>query len=517
MRRGQFLVLVAALTLAGAGPAAAAIRNLEDVGAGPSSTTASSATAEATCPGAKRALAGGFAVGGDGRVILDDLRPLADQSGFRGQAVKDESAVDSYFFGVHALCASPVPGLERVSATSALNSSNKQVSVTCPAGKRLIGTGAEVNAGSGQVVLNALRPDPGLTTLTAEGAEDQTGYGGPWSITVHGVCAQPLAGLQYVETTGNPSIFGQLDLPCGGGRAFLGTGGTISGGPAGEVRLVRMGARLESFNPSTTSFLILDDADNASSAFTLKGYAICVDLITRSEVASLPSSPPTQSVPGPCSAGGGEITGGLGEVALRSVRAGTSNSIEAAELGGGTPTSWNLRGQGICNPPGVERVSATSPSNSAVKSVTATCPTGKRALSGGGGVSEATGQVFLDDIHHEPGLTRVTATGVEVPGGFSGDWTVTATAFCADPPPGLELVANSSALNSSDKNVTATCPGFKHLVGIGGDINGAGGRAALTRVRPDVDLGSATVRANEDADGYAGPWGLTAYAICVSP
>jgi hypothetical protein len=40
--------------------------------------------------------------------------------------------------------------------------------------------------------------------------------------------------------------------------------------------------------------------------------------------------------------------------------------------------------------------------------------------------------------------------------GTAGDWIVTALAICATPPPGLERVAASSALDSSGKSVAAS-------------------------------------------------------------
>ena len=93
-----------------------------------------------------------------------------------------------------------ISGLQRVAAESAFNSdSSKIVTATCPAGKRAIGSGAEVNGGlSGDlpntltdVVIGAVVPTaetvvPGRV-LAAAVEEEPTADA--WSVTAFAICA----------------------------------------------------------------------------------------------------------------------------------------------------------------------------------------------------------------------------------------------------------------------------------------------------------------------------------------
>ena len=489
-------------------------------------------SAEATCPASKVALGGGGFDTASGSVILDDLRPLAGFAGMRVQVVKDETAPASSGITALARCAVALPGLERVTATSPLSSANKEVTATCPADKRVVGTGAEINAGGGQVVLDGIIPDDALTRVTAQGAEDQTGYASLWSVTAHAICADPPRGLGLARTSERPNVFGQLPLECGYsgaslvGKAIVGVGYDVQGG-SGEVRIATLGSSESPTPPSQrTVFRFLADQDGVSTSWSVTGYAICADWLVGRGGETLPSSSTAKTLSVTCPGqlllgGGGDTTGALGEVALRNISASAFNGlrVDAVEIAPGTPTSWNLRGSGICSSslPGTETVTATSPSNSSTKTASVTCPAGKRVLGVGGGVSAANGQVILDGLGPNTGLTAASATGVEVQGGSAGDWTVRVDAVCAPPLPGLQLVSAVSGLDSNDKSLIAQCPGLKNLVGAGGDISAAGGQAGLNRVLPSAALDAVTVRANEDEDGYAGPWGLTAFAVCAAP
>ena len=92
-----------------------------------------------------------------------------------------------------AICATAPPGLQLVSATSEFHSEGevKAVSASCPAGKNLLGTGAEMPGGAGQVVLDDVLPNATLTSVLATGVEDQNGFAGDWRVTAYAICANP--------------------------------------------------------------------------------------------------------------------------------------------------------------------------------------------------------------------------------------------------------------------------------------------------------------------------------------
>jgi hypothetical protein len=51
--------------------------------------------------------------------------------------------------------------------------------VGCPGEKRMVGAGADIVGGNGEVVLDELTPNPELTTVTAAAFEDANDY--DWS------------------------------------------------------------------------------------------------------------------------------------------------------------------------------------------------------------------------------------------------------------------------------------------------------------------------------------------------
>jgi len=173
-----------------------------------------------------------------GDVILDDFRVNSALSTVTALAIEGEAGYsDPWIMGAFGICADPPAGLERVSATSPFDSSNKSVTAPCPAGKRVLGTGAEINAGSGEVVLDDVRPNPGLTAVTVQALEDGTGKAGGWSVTATAICADPVDGLERVTATGalgspDPGVF--LPASCPAGKQLTGVGYDVNAG-GGQV------------------------------------------------------------------------------------------------------------------------------------------------------------------------------------------------------------------------------------------------------------------------------------------
>lgn len=79
-------------------------------------------------------------------------------------------------------------GVERVESTSATNSTpSRTATITCPAGKRLVGGGARLNPILPQVALQQSFPDNDNVYRAA--AREIVGTGSTWSLTVFAVCA----------------------------------------------------------------------------------------------------------------------------------------------------------------------------------------------------------------------------------------------------------------------------------------------------------------------------------------
>jgi hypothetical protein len=123
--------------------------------------------------------------------MLNSVNPNAALTSVTALAFEDE---DGYAFDwrvyAEAICASPPPGLELVSVAGDPDSEPAAgVTAICPSGKNLFGTGAEIDGGLGEVVLDDLRPNPLLTTVTVTGLEDETGHAGDWFLWGYAICA----------------------------------------------------------------------------------------------------------------------------------------------------------------------------------------------------------------------------------------------------------------------------------------------------------------------------------------
>jgi len=73
--------------------------------------------------------------------------------------------------------------------------------------------------------------------------------------------------------------------------------------------------------------------------------------------------------------------------------------------------------------------------------------------------------------------------------------------------------------SASSKSLAVACPSGKVAIGGGAYITGAIGSASIRQLRPGQVLGFnfLSVIAQEDPDGYAGSWSLSATAVCIPP
>ena len=134
-------------------------------------------------------------------MALREIRPLLSGTRVYGDFY-DAGTSPNWFLRTFSICSTPLPGLELVSATSATSSSDfRSATVTCPAGKRVVGTGARVTGGLNAVVLDDIRPDSPLETVNAQAHEDQAGTTGDWAVIAYAVCAEPPPGLELVTTS----------------------------------------------------------------------------------------------------------------------------------------------------------------------------------------------------------------------------------------------------------------------------------------------------------------------------
>ena len=506
--------------------ASAVVTDLQGVTALSPLDSASTKSITVTCPAGKQVLgAGGDVLNGDGQVIFDDLTPTADLKSVTVKGAEDETGYAPIWTArAAAICATPPPGLQRVAATSPLNSSNKSVTATCPAGKRVLGTGADINAGNGQVGIDDMTPNAGLTAVTVQALEDQNGQAGPWNVVAYAICANAISGLERASANSalNSNPEKTVEVFCPAGKNTVGTGSDINAG-TGQVQQTQVRAN----TARSVDMTAREDEDAFAGPWSITAFAICADAATRGGGGPIASSS-DKFLPGACALNGLHVTGVGAEISGAFGQAGVHGfglqppdimSVQATEDQTGTPNIWSLRSYAVCRTPlpGQVLVSSASPSDSVSgKAVTAACPTDTRVIGAVGNVS-GSGQVLLRRTHPSVDLQSVDAIGFEDEDGTSENWTVTASAICASPPPGLQLVNAASTPDDADEisAVTASCPAGKYLLGTGGGIVGAGGEAVIDDLRPNAALTNVTVTGIEDETGFSGDWNVEAQAVCA--
>ncbi|GIJ80422.1 hypothetical protein SAMN05443287_10465 [Micromonospora phaseoli] len=261
-----------------------------------------------------------------------------------------------------------VPGLVRIAAVSATNSTDfRSVTATCPVGKRLIGTGYEINGAFGEVVVDDLRPNGSTVaapTAVTVGAYEADPFAGNWNVTAYAICANPLPGLVRVTAVSatDSNDFHSATAACPTGKVLTGTGFELTGitgdgvvddlrpngGPASAPNAVTVGAY---------------EVDTFLSSWNTRAYAICANPVAglaRITTVSALNSTDSRFSTATCPAGkvltgsGFEVTGALGEVVVDDFRpngstitaptAVTSGAYEEDPFAG----NWQLRSYAIC-------------------------------------------------------------------------------------------------------------------------------------------------------------------------
>lgn len=164
---------------------------------------------------------------------------------------------------------------------------------------------------------------------------------------------------------------------------------------------------------------------------------------------------------------------------------------------------------------GLQYATATSPFDStSPKTLTITCAVGKAVIGGGAYLTGSTGQATMRQI--EP--TRVQSTSAlrviaeEDPDGYSGSWSVSATAVCVTPPAGLRYV-RASATDPGSAWATAGC-GRDKVIG-GGYV--ATATAAVKAAGIETDARNRAYVSTEPSRvaGAIVPVTSTAIAVCA--
>lgn len=238
--------------------------------------------AGAACPAFTKVLGGGgriTGVSGDVRLYL--LKPYIDNGVHKFLAAgigNVDDWGDNWTITTWAICAAGITGHEIVEAT-AVNSGPglSNVTVTCPAGKKVIGAGGLVSKGG--LVLDDVAPSSTLSSVSVQGMALDTAPGSYSETKAWAVCIDPLPGQQLVTaTTATSSENKSAVAACPAGTRVHGTGArmTLANGEA-LLRQVGFEGRIAAGGPTQVTVDAVEDPTGHGGAWALSAYAICAN------------------------------------------------------------------------------------------------------------------------------------------------------------------------------------------------------------------------------------------------
>lgn len=222
--------------------------------------------------------------------------------------------------------------------------------------------------------------------------------------------------------------------------------------------------------------------------------------------------------------GGGIVAGGGSQVRITQMHPTSDGQrflVTAQEDEDGTTGSWSIAAHAVCVSPMsgyVVRSSSSEVSSTTSHTVTTQpCGSGKALIGMGGSVGGVGRELMLDDVRPSSDLQTVTVRGFEDQTGYSGNWSGTAYAVCANSSYRSQLVTASSPLNSQSKGYTfVNCPSGTRPHSVSGSIDAGNGQVHMGGLYLDADGPEAGgFLAFEDQNGQSGNWRQTSYAICA--
>lgn len=194
-----------------AATAASAVKDVTIVRNQSSRNSNSPKSVEANCPAGSNAIGGGIQINGSNEVATQSVQRLG--TGLRARAHETDATGASWSVQAHAICANISTAVNTASyaggtgaanvvlsppeGSTGLNSLNKTVTATCPAGRFVVGGGAVVRgAGGGEaaappdVAITVSRPggDGGTSNQWTASAVEVDPTGAAWRLTARAVC-----------------------------------------------------------------------------------------------------------------------------------------------------------------------------------------------------------------------------------------------------------------------------------------------------------------------------------------
>jgi hypothetical protein len=219
------------------------------------------------------------------RVSIEKMIPDAAYTSVTVTAFETDPTLRIWAITAIASCATAPVGLVWTFVQSPVNSLDKGVTATCPAGTTLLGGGAQVKNGLGNVIIDEIKPDGNVgvagTEITVEANEDAV-YGGQWSVTAAASCAAPIPGQQaiWLNSAYDAKSYKDIETPCPAGQVLTGGAAEVGTFLPGEAVIVGTFPVSPSPGSPPTSIKVYgaeEDPITPPDAWAMTAKAICAD------------------------------------------------------------------------------------------------------------------------------------------------------------------------------------------------------------------------------------------------
>jgi hypothetical protein len=228
-----------------------------------------------------------------------------------------------------------LPGLFSQAARSAYDSDQSKTAVaTCPANNSLVGMGANLFGGGGDVSIEQIMPDIATRSVTVT-AKETDPYTGSWEIWAWAMCVpNPAPAGLVVRTSASPSDSSDktLTASCGPTETLLAIGYDVGNG-FGEVLVTQVRPDGGAGIAATSATISAYEDDVYTASWTLTAYLLCATPIAGQQVVTAANTPsltaPVAPVTATCPAGQ-NATGG--SVAVEPTLPGIPNDFSVYEV-----------------------------------------------------------------------------------------------------------------------------------------------------------------------------------------
>ncbi|WP_437991909.1 hypothetical protein [Sorangium sp. So ce145] len=233
------------------------------------------------CPGSSTLVGMGSSQTWNGHILFRGLIPVqglaANPYGTEAAAQEDLAGTTiNWQITAYATCSRQLSGLTVAKADSSSSSSASRTwTVSCPSGKKVVGSGGTITNGNGRVKIDEIRPNETLDQVTVTASEDQDGTTSNWSLRAYAVCADAPTGLVRVRATAaNGWDRRPVVAACPAEKRLLSVAGGVDAGVRTAMRTYEM---VPSWDLKTATVRVGTQGSTSGVTGEVRAYAICAD------------------------------------------------------------------------------------------------------------------------------------------------------------------------------------------------------------------------------------------------